>query len=103
MNRRDSAAKSLANLLDDSVGPLKVLLDRLALLEGMDHTLAPFLAASLRAKVRVTHVTHDTLDLSCADAYTATRVRYLVPELLDHLHREGLPQLREIRVNVKPF
>lgn len=103
MNRTDSAAKSLANLLDDPSGPLKVLIDRLAQLEGMDHTLAPLLAASLRGKVRVTNVTNAAIEIACLDAATATRLRYMTPDLLNHLHSEGFAQLREIRLSVRQF
>ncbi len=101
MNRNDSAAKSLANLLDDASGQLKVLIDRLAQLEGLDHTLAPSLPASLRGKVRVANVTSDTIELSCFDALTATRLRYVTPEVLAHFNSNGYPQIQHIRLAVQ--
>jgi hypothetical protein len=101
MKRTDSAAKSLANLLDDASGQLKVLIDRLAQHEGLDHTLAPSLPASLRGKVRVATVNGDTLALSCSDAASATRMRYLAPEVLTHFNHNGYPQLRQIHIAVQ--
>jgi hypothetical protein len=101
MKRTDSAAKSLANLLDQPDSQLKALIDRLAQLEGMDHTLASSLPASLRGKVRVANVTSDTLELMCGDAATATRLRYIAPEVLTHFTDNGYPQLRQIHVAVQ--
>lgn len=99
---RPTTAQSVANLLGQPEGPLKALLDRLALLEGMDHNLQPLLPASLRGQCRVTAVDGVTVELTARQAAVATRLRYLVPQLLVGLHTAGYPQLTEIRIRVTP-
>lgn len=99
---RPTSAQSVANLLGQPEGPLKALLDRLALLEGMDHNLQPLLPASLRGQCRVTAVDGVTLELTSRQAAVATRLRYLVPQLLAGLHACGYPQLQELKIRVAP-
>lgn len=101
MNRLPTA-QSVAHLLGQPEGPLKALLDRLALLEGMDHTLQPLLPASLRGQCRVTAVDGVTVELTTRQAAIATRLRYLVPQLLAGLNSAGYPQLTALRVRVSP-
>lgn len=99
---RPTSAQSVANLLGQPEGPLKALLDRLALLEGMDHNLQPLLPASLRGQCRVTAVDGVTLELTSRHAAVATRLRYLVPQLLAGLHSCGYPQLQQVKIRVAP-
>lgn len=99
---RPTTAQSVAHLLGQPEGPLKALLDRLALLEGMDHTLQPLLPASLRGQCRVTAVADVTIELTTRHASVATRLRYLTPQLLAGLHSAGYPQLTTMRVRVTP-
>lgn len=101
MNRLP-AAQSVANLLGQPEGPLKALLDRLALLEGLDHTVQPLLPASLRGQCRVTAVDSVTIELGTRQAAIATRLRYLAPQILAGLQTAGYPQLTAVRVRVLP-
>ncbi len=97
---RSPSAQSVATLLGQPEGPLKALLDRLALLEGMDLNLQPLLPASLRGQCRVTSVADVTVELTTRHAAVATRLRYLTPQLLAGLQAMGYPQLQTIRVRV---
>lgn len=99
---RPTSAQSVANLLGQPEGPLKALLDRLALLEGMDLNLQPLLPASLRGQCRVTAVDSVTIELTARNPAVATRLRYLVPQLVAGLQSAGYPLLTEIRVRVSP-
>ncbi|WP_407951137.1 DciA family protein [Permianibacter fluminis] len=68
----------------------------------MDLNLQPLLPASLRGHCRVTAVDGVTLEVTARQAAVATRLRYLVPQLLSGLHSCGYPQLQQIRVRVLP-
>ncbi|TDQ44638.1 DciA family protein [Permianibacter aggregans] len=99
MNRPKSA-QSIAGLLDRPDGPLKALLDRMAQFEALDHTLAAVLPASLKGQVRVTGIASNQLELTAAQAASATRLRYMEPQLLAALSSTGYAHIKEIKVRI---
>lgn len=92
---------SLHVLLDRSEGPLRALMDQLAQREGLDHTLRSALPASIAQQTGLGAWTGKQLELVVADAATATRLRYLVPELLLALQQAGYQQISDLRIRLR--
>lgn len=99
MNRPKSA-QSIAGLLNRPDGPLKALLDRLAQFEALDHTLAAVLPASLKGMCRVTGLDASRLELTAPHAASATRLRYMEPQILAALSTTGYAHIKEVKVRV---
>lgn len=98
--KQTTTATSVASLLTAPDGALKALLDRLAILEGMDLTLQSLLPATLRGQCRAGVLSGDCLEVVCRNAGAATRLRFMAPDLVNALRERGLPQIRKLQIRL---
>lgn len=97
---RPTSAQSIAGLLDRPDGPLKALMDRMVQFEALDLTLGAILPASLKDQCRVTGLTTSNIEITAKQAATATKLRYMEPQILAALETTGYPHIREVIIKI---
>lgn len=93
----------VAEILTDHRSSLGSLLRRASLYMQLEHLLATYLDPELAAHFQVATVRDQRLILISPSASWATLLRMQVPNLLESLHKAGIPDIDSIVVRVAPL
>jgi hypothetical protein len=94
---------SIRQLLDSSLTPLGRLTAAGRRLGTANTALDEFLDEPLKGRVSVARADRETLTLVAESPAWSARVRYLTPQILDHLRsRLGNPGLERVRIVTRP-
>lgn len=95
--------KSVAGILATQSANLQSLLERAAVLDGVNRRLLAFLPAPLNEHVCLANVRDDTAVVMADSGAWLTRARYLGPEILQFLRQEpGLNRIHKIHFKIQP-
>ncbi len=95
--------KSVAGILATQSANLQSLLERAAILDGVNRRLLAFLPAPLNVHVCLANVRDDTAVVMADSGAWLTRARYLGPEILQFLRQEpGLNRIHKIHFKIQP-
>jgi len=98
--------KELSHLLSDSIGMLSVLRQHTYLIQRFQQLLSVNLPTSLNQHCYIANLRGTTVVVYVDSGLWATRLRYLVPEILKHWRQESsalaLPMIDQIEVKVRP-
>ena len=94
---------SIRQLLDSSLTPLGRLTAAGRRLGAANAVLDEFLDEPLKGRVRVARADHEVLTLVAESPAWSARVRYLTPQILDHLrNRLDNPRLTRVKIVTRP-
>jgi len=94
---------SVRQLLDSSLTPLGRLMTAGRRLNAANTALEEFLEEPLKGRVSVARAGRETLTLVAESPAWSARVRYLTPQILDHLRtRLENPRLRRVQIVTRP-
>ena len=94
---------SVRQLLDSSLTPLGRLMTAGRRLNAANTALEEFLEEPLKGRVSVARAGRETLTLVAESPAWSSRVRYLTPQILDHLRtRLENPRLRRVQIVTRP-
>jgi len=97
------AMKSVAGILAAQSASLQSLLERAAVLDGVNHRLLPRLPAPLNAHICLANVRDDTAIIMADSSAWLTRARYIGPEILNIIRQEpGLDRIKKIHFKIQP-
>ncbi|WP_196137171.1 DUF721 domain-containing protein [Aliikangiella sp. G2MR2-5] len=94
--------KNLNNLISEPSDQIKSLLDQLAKIQTLNNTLQSKLNATLSKHCRVVNIRKSTLVIAVDSAAWANKLRFQLPELIDHFRQSGYFGLANIEVIVQP-
>ena len=94
---------SVRQLLDSSLTPLGRLMTAGRRLNAANTALDEFLEEPLKGRVSVARAGRETLTLVAESPAWSARVRYLTPQILDHLRsRLENPRLHRVQIVTRP-
>ncbi|NCF26103.1 MAG: DUF721 domain-containing protein [Gammaproteobacteria bacterium] len=94
---------SVRQLLDSSLTPLGRLMTAGRRLDAANTALDEFLEEPLKGRVSVARAGRETLTLVAESPAWSARVRYLTPQILDHLRtRLENPRLHRVQIVTRP-
>jgi hypothetical protein len=94
---------SVRQLLDSSLTPLGRLMTAGRRLNAANTALEEFLEEPLKGRVSVARAGRETLTLVAESPAWSARVRYLTPQILDHLRtRLENPRLHKVQIVTRP-
>jgi hypothetical protein len=102
-NMSDVPFVSIRQLLDSSLTPLGRLMADGRRLGAANTALNEFLDEPLKGRVNVARVDREILTLVAESPAWSARVRYLTPQILDHLRdRLDKPRLARVKIVTRP-
>ena len=90
------------DLIDQPNGEIKALLDRLTKIQTLNNTLQDKLNATLSKHCRVINLRKSTLVIAVSSPAWGNKLRFQLPDLLDHFRQQGYFGLANIEVIVRP-
>jgi hypothetical protein len=95
--------KSVAGILAAQSANLQSLLERAAVLDGVNQRLLRRLSAPLNEHIRLANVREDSVIIMADSSVWLTRARYLGPEILKFIRQEpGLDRIKKILFKIQP-
>ncbi|QTS83763.1 DciA family protein [Coxiella endosymbiont of Amblyomma nuttalli] len=82
--------------------PLRFIVQRANQITALEKMLVNFLPSEVIPYCQVMNISHQTLTLQLDNAVWATRVRYLVPNLIEAFSQQKMP-IASIQCRVKPW
>lgn len=100
--KRPSRAKSVVDILGKPNGLLQGLLKQSNNLKSINDSVQRLLPEELQGHCVVSEYNQSSLIISAESAVWATRLRYISPELLTNLRKDGHHALANIQIKIKP-
>lgn len=95
--------RSLAGILAMQNTNLQSLLERAAVLDGMNRRLLQHLPAPLNTHVCLANIRDDTAIIMASSSVWLTRARYLGPDILNFIRQEpGLNRINKVLFKIQP-
>jgi hypothetical protein len=95
--------KSVAGILAAQNANFQSLLERAAVLDGVNQRLLRLLPAPLNEHIRLANVRDNTAIIMADSSVWLTRARYLGPEILKNIRQEpGLDRIKKILFKIQP-
>ncbi len=83
-------------------GVLNHIFQKLSTLEKLENQITHFLPEELRPFCRIANFENGVLVFAVKNSLWGTKLKFRIPELLQHLRSAGLPQLASIRYYIEP-
>ncbi|HEY5701898.1 MAG TPA: DUF721 domain-containing protein [Gammaproteobacteria bacterium] len=94
---------SVNSILENDKSALADLLQHIRRLQALDRELSTCLGQPLSGHCCIANITDDMLVLHADTSAWAAKIRYLTPNILEHIRREcQLPSLKSVRIRVLP-
>lgn len=94
--------KSLSNLFGDSTGNLARIAEKSQYLNALNAHLGKAVGATIAQNCRVSNYDQGVLTIETVNSAFATRLNFMVGQILQNFRQNVLPELANVTIKVKP-
>lgn len=94
--------KSLSNLFNKSTGNLARIAEKSQYLNALNHHLVETVGATIAQNCRVSNYHQGILTIETINSAFATRLNFMLPQILQNFRQNVLPEMASIKIKVVP-
>ena len=94
--------KSLSNLFTKSSGSLARIAEKSQYLNALNHHLVETVGATIAQNCRVSNYEQGILTIETINSAFATRLNFMLPQILQNFRENVLPEMASIKIKVVP-
>ncbi|MFT4924190.1 MAG: hypothetical protein ACI8WB_000268 [Phenylobacterium sp.] len=94
--------KSLSNLFTKSSGSLARIAEKSQYLNALNHHLVETVGDTIAQKSRVSNYNQGILTIETVNSAFATRLNFMLPQILQNFRENVLPEMASIKIKVVP-